>query len=60
MTLKEAAAKWGIGDRGINTLCIQGRVPDATKPGNMWAIPVNTKNPNDARIKSSRYIKQKG
>ena len=59
MTLKEAAEKWGIGDRRINTLCIQGRIPGATKLGNMWAIPMNAKKPNDARIKSGRYIKQK-
>lgn len=31
MTLKEAAEKWGIGDRRINTLSITSR-----SKGNMW------------------------
>lgn len=45
MTLKEAAQKWGIGDRRINALCIEGRIPGATKLGNMWAIPSDAEKP---------------
>lgn len=57
MTLKEASQKWGIGDRRINVLCIEGRIPGATKLGNMWAIPSDAEKPQDARIKSGKYIK---
>ncbi len=57
MTLKEAAQKWGIGDRRINALCIEGRIQGATKLGNMWAIPSDAEKPQDARIKSGKYIK---
>lgn len=60
MTLKEASEKWGIGDRRINTLCLEGRIDGASKIGNLWVIPINAPKPNDNRIKSGRYIKKKG
>ena len=59
MTLKEAAEKWGIGDRRINTLCLEGRIEGASKIGNLWVIPVDTPKPDDNRIKSVKYIKKK-
>ena len=59
MTLKEAAEKWGIGDRRINTLCLEGRIEGASKIGNLWMIPVDTPKPDDNRIKSGKYIKKK-
>lgn len=59
MTLKEASAKWGIGDRRINALCLEGRIEGATRAGTMWLIPEATNKPEDARVKSGRYIKKK-
>lgn len=59
MTLKEAAEKWGIGDRRINTVCLEGRIEGASKIGNLWVIPVDTPKPDDNRIKSGKYIKKK-
>ena len=59
MTLKEAAKKWGIGERRINTLCLEGRIEGASKIGNLWVIPVDTPKPDDNRIKSGKYIKKK-
>lgn len=59
MTLKEAAEKWGIGDRRINTLCLEGRIEGASKIRNLWVIPVDTPKPDDNRIKSGKYIKKK-
>ena len=59
MTLKEAAEKWGIGNRRINTLCLEGRIEGASKIGNLWVIPVDTPKPDDNRIKSGKYIKKK-
>ena len=59
MTLKEAAEKWGIGDRRINTLCLEGRIEGASKIGDLWVIPVDTSKPDDNRIKSGKYIKKK-
>ncbi len=60
ITLKEAAEKWGIGDRRINALCLQGRIPGATKFGNTWAIPENAEKPTDARVRTGKYKKNKG
>ena len=58
-TLKEMSVLWGISERRINTLCIQGRIKGAIKFGNMWAIPADTKKPKDERVKNGRYIKTK-
>lgn len=59
MTIKEASEKWGIGDKRINTLCLEGRVNGAMKFGRKWAIPRSATKPNDVRIKSGKYIKRK-
>lgn len=59
MKLKEASLKWGIGDRRINALCLEGRIEGATRAGTMWLIPEQAQKPDDARIKSGKYIKSK-
>ena len=58
MTIQEAANRWGISERRIQVLCTNGRLEGATKFGRQWAIPENTEKPDDARIKSGKYIKQ--
>lgn len=60
MKIQEAAQKWGISERRINALCLEGRLEGAIKFGNTWAIPVDMEKPQDARIKSGKYIKSKG
>ena len=57
MTIAEASKKWGIGERRINTLCLEGRLEGAEKFGSTWAIPEEMEKPKDARIKSGKYIK---
>lgn len=57
ITIKDASAKWGIGERRINTLCMEGRIDGALKFGNTWAIPENANKPMDARISAGKYIK---
>ena len=57
ITIKDASKKWGIGERRINTLCIEGRIDGAVKFGNTWAIPEDADKPADARISSGKYIK---
>lgn len=57
MTIQEAANKWGISSRRIQVLCSEGRLPGAIKFGRQWAIPTDVEKPNDARIKSGKYIK---
>ena len=59
MKISDAAKKWGIGERRINALCLQGRLDGAVKFGNTWAIPENREKPKDERIKSGKFIKKK-
>ena len=59
ITIKEAAEKWGIGIRRINTLCNEGRIDGCVRFGSVWAIPVDTIKPSDKRIKSGKYLKNK-
>lgn len=58
MTIQEAADRWGITERRIQVLCASGRLDGATKFGRQWAIPADAEKPDDARIKSGKYIKQ--
>ena len=59
MSISQAANAWGISTRRIQVLCAQGRIPGTCKLGNMWAIPRDAQKPDDARIKTGRYIKNK-
>lgn len=57
MTIKEAAEKWGVSIRYVNSMCHNGKIPDAQMFGNVWAIPADMKKPSqDRRIKSGKYI----
>ena len=56
MTAKEAAEKWGITPRRVQTLCAEGRISGAWRLGNAWAIPVNAEKPRDERTLSKDSI----
>ena len=56
LKISEIAEKWGIKERRINTLCLEGRIPGAVKFGTTWAIPEDAEKPKDARIKTGKYI----
>lgn len=56
MTIQEASQKWGITERRIQVLCSEGRLDGAQKFGRQWAIPSNLEKPDDARIKTGKYI----
>ena len=51
MTVKEAAAKWGISDRRIRVLCSEGKIPGAYQEGRGWKIPIDAEKPVDGRFK---------
>lgn len=57
MTIQQAAEKWNIGVRRINTLCNENRIPGALKFANAWAIPKDAVKPRDERVKSGKYKK---
>ena len=56
ITIQEAAYRWGITERRIQVLCSEGRLEGAKKFGRQWAIPSDTEKPEDARIKTGKYI----
>ena len=59
LKISEVSEKWGIKERRINTLCLEGRIEGAVKFGNTWAIPENAEKPKDERVKSGKYIKNR-
>ena len=57
LTTVEMSKKWGITSRRIGVLCVEGRIDGVIKKGKTWLIPSDAKKPNDARIKTGKYIK---
>ncbi|AEY67533.1 helix-turn-helix domain-containing protein [Clostridium sp. BNL1100] len=60
MTAKEAAEKWGVTPRRVQTLCAEGRIHGAWRLGNAWAIPVNSEKPHDERTLHKTSIDKGG
>lgn len=58
ITIQDAAKKWEISERRIQVLCTQNRLKGARKFGRYWAIPDDLEKPDDARVKTGRYIKK--
>lgn len=59
ITVKEAAKKWELSVRRLQTMCNDGIIPGVVKFGHAWAIPSDAEKPVDHRIKSGKYIKSK-
>ena len=59
MSISQAAQEWGITPRRVQVLCAQDRIEGACRIGNVWAIPKDARKPEDARVKSGKYIKPK-
>ena len=59
LSVAQTAERWGISPRRIQILCNEERIPGAVRIGRSWAIPDDELKPEDARIKSGKYIKQK-
>ena len=57
MQIKEASTKWGISERRIRKLILDGRIEQAIKIGTTWIIPEDTNKPIDKRRKDKdNYI----
>ena len=59
MSINQAAQAWGITPRRVQVLCAQDRIEGACRIGNVWAIPKEAQKPEDARVKSGKYVKVK-
>lgn len=51
LTIKEVAKLWNISERRVSKLCCENRIVGAVKFGKSWAIPTDSKKPEDARVK---------
>ena len=58
MSSKQAAEKWEITDRQVQSLCLQGKIKDATKLGREWLIPKDAPKPIDGRTKAAKQRKK--
>lgn len=59
MTIKEAAKKWNISARRVQTICNEGTVPGVIKFGHAWAIPKHAEKPVHKRVQSGKCVKEK-
>lgn len=57
MTIKEAAEKWNLSVRRVQSICNEGMIQGVIKFGHAWAIPKEAEKPVDKRIKTKKYIK---
>ena len=60
MTVKDAAAQWGITPRRVQILCDNKRVQGAVRLGGTWIIPRGAPKPIDGRTKAARKLKGGG
>ena len=58
LSISQTAEKWGISQRRIRLLCVEGRIAGAFKMGAYWSIPADAEKPKDERIKSGKYVKK--
>ncbi len=56
MTVKEAAAIWGISDRRVRVLCSEGKIHGVVRNGRSWKIPANADKPTDGRYKTAESL----
>ena len=57
MSARQAAEKWNITDRQVQSLCSQGKIKSATRLGREWLIPKDAPRPLDGRTKEARQQK---
>ena len=50
LTVREIAEKWGVSQRMVQRLCVDGRISGARKFTRIWAIPADAEKPQDHRF----------
>ena len=54
ITTSEAALKWNISTRQVQSDCESGRIKEVIRVGHMWLIHKNAEKPVDGRTKAAR------
>jgi hypothetical protein len=57
MTIKQAAEKWGVTTRRVQSLCEQGLIEGAEKLADMWVLPIDAVKPIDGRTLAAKAAK---
>ena len=58
MTVRDAAALWGLSERRVAVLCKEGRIKGAYKQGYAWMIPADAQKPTDNRSARKSSVKK--
>ena len=59
ITPKQAGEIWGISERRVQALCVNGQVNGAQRlGGKVWLIPKDTPKPIDGRTKAAKIQKE--
>ncbi len=53
LSVKETALCWGVTERYVQKLCVEGRIPGAEKLAGVWMIPAEAARPSDGRHRTS-------
>ena len=59
ITPLQASEKWGITERQVQSLCLQGKVNGAIQVSKIWLIPNDAPKPLDGRTKEAKLEKSK-
>jgi hypothetical protein len=54
LTAQQAAEKWGISLRWVQTYLKQDRIEGAIRFGHAWMIPKDAEKPTDGRLKNKK------
>ena len=58
ITVRQAAEKWGVKVRWVQTILQDNRIPGAIRFGNAWMIPKDAEKPEDRRKYNKRQPKK--
>jgi len=56
ISAQEAADKWGVSARWVQSYAMKGRIDGVIRFGRSWMIPKDTEKPKDARITTGEWI----
>ena len=54
ITPMQAAEKWGITERQVQSLCSQGKISGVVRISKIWLIPRDADRPIDGRTKQAK------
>ena len=56
LSAQQAAEKWGVSARWVQSYAQKGRIDGAIRFGRNWMIPKDTEKPKDSRITTGKWV----